>query len=82
MAPSGMIRSTFWYDVTREMRCLAIAGKLEELFPEQARSIETALEGDGRIVFSPDDEQFYQEFEMDQILHDPHAGRACGMRRL
>ncbi len=76
------IRSTFWYDVTRELRRLALSGKLEERFPEQATAMEQALLAGGRIVFSPDEEEFYQEFEMDQILHDPRTGRACGVRRL
>ena len=78
----GLIRSTFWYDLTREMRRLSLEGRLWEVFPERASAIEQALLAGGRIVFSPDEEEFYQEFEMDQILHDPRTGRAAGVRRL
>ncbi len=76
------IRSTFWYDVTREMRRLALDGKLAKLFPDRAGSIQRALLEGGRIVFSPDEEEFYQEFEMDQIFHDPRIGKTAGVRRL
>ncbi len=78
----GAIRSTFWYDVTRELRRLALDGRLEERLPQQASAIQQALCAGGRIVFSPDEEEYYQEFEMDQIMHDPRTGRACGVRRL
>ena len=78
----GKIHSTFWYDVTREMRRLALVGKLTEFFPERAGPIRRALEGGGRIVFSPDEDEFYQEFEVDHIFHDPRTGRAAGVRRL
>ena len=76
------IRSTFWYDVTREMRRLAQKGRLEEAFPDRARAIDRILRGGGRIVFSPDEEEFYEELVMDQVLLDPNTGKTCGVRRL
>lgn len=76
------IRSTFWYDVTHEMRRLALAGKLEESYPNEALAIVTALTAGGRIVFSAEDEQFYQEFEMDRVLHDPATGKTLAVRSL
>ncbi len=78
----GSIRSTFWYDVTRELRRLALRGQLEERYPDKATAIREALQANGRIVFSPDEEELFQEFEVDHILHDPRTGRACGVRRL
>ena len=30
----------------------------------------------------PDDEEFYQEFEMDKVFHDPRIGKTAGVRRL
>ncbi len=78
----SLIRSTFWYDVTREMRRLSLEGVLKERFPKQAGAIQETLLTGGRVVFSPDDEEFYQEFEVDGVLHDPRTGKARGVRRL
>ena len=78
----GTIRSTFWYDVTREMRRAALDGRLENLYPEHAESIRQALLDGGSIVFSPDEGEFYRGFELDQILHDPGLGQTTGVRRL
>ena len=71
-----------WYDLTRELRRLELRGVLEERYPREARSIRAALAAGGRIVFSPDDEQFYQEFVMDRFLRDPGTGRTMAVRRL
>ncbi len=76
------IRSTYWYDVTREMRRLALDERLSQVFPGRAASIRRILLDGGRIIFSPDEEEFYQEFEMDQVFHDPRTGRTSGVRRL
>ncbi len=78
----GTTRSAFWYDVTREMRRLALKGRLDECFPTQTAQIQDVLLGGGRIIFSPDDEGYYRELELDQILHDPRTGRSSGLRRL
>ncbi|MEM7166680.1 MAG: hypothetical protein AAF581_14530 [Planctomycetota bacterium] len=77
-----MARSESWYDLTRELRQLALRGTLDERYPQEARSIRAALVAGGRIVFSPDDEQFYQEFVMDRFLRDPASGRMMAVRRL
>lgn len=76
------VRPDSWYDLTRELRRLALRGTLEERYPAEARSIRNALVHGGRIVFSPDDEQFYQEFPMDRFLRDPGTGRTMAVRRL
>ncbi len=76
------IRSRSLYDVTREMRRLALCGRLDEEHPDVADSVRTALEVGGRIVFSPDEERYYQEFEMDQVFQDPHTGKMSGVRKL
>lgn len=76
------ISSTFWYDVTYEMRRLALAGDLGERYPKQARTIIAALTSGGRIVFSPEDGNFYQESHADQVLHDPRTGRTLAVRQL
>ncbi|MGE3165184.1 MAG: hypothetical protein AB7O52_09790 [Planctomycetota bacterium] len=72
----------FWYDVTYEMRRLALAGKLEDRYPKQVKAILAALTSGGRIVFSPEDDSFYQEFEADHVLHDPRTGKTLAVRQL
>ena len=74
--------SSSWYDVTRELRRLAISGRLADSHPESAAKIQTALEKGGRIVFSPQDEVFFQEFDMDEFLHDPGTGKTMAVRKL
>ncbi|MFN0056967.1 MAG: hypothetical protein ACKVX7_00790 [Planctomycetota bacterium] len=76
------IRPTFWYDVTREMRQLVLKGKLTAAFPTRASGFERALLEGGRIVYSPDEDDYYQEIEMDQLFQDPQTGRTCGVRKI
>jgi len=76
------IRSRSLYDVTREMRRLALCGRLEEFHADLSESIRAALDVGGRIVFSPDEERYYQEFEMDQVFQDPRTGKMSGVRKL
>ena len=79
---SSQIRKTFTYDVTREMRRLALRGELLDRYPIQGRRIEATLRHGGRIVFSPNDEEFYEELDLDRVIVDPRSGRATGVRRL
>ncbi|MCI0651315.1 MAG: hypothetical protein L0Z55_05485 [Planctomycetes bacterium] len=76
------VRSTSWYDVTREMRRIAKDGRLDELYPEAARGIQRTLDSGGRVLFSYDDEEFYQELDTVEVFLDASTGRACGVRRL
>lgn len=80
-AVAGIYPST-WYDMTREMRRLALRGSLRRHFPAQAAAIEAALRRGGRIVFDPEDEQFYQDYTVDRVLHDPATGRTLAVRRI
>lgn len=75
-------RSAIWYDVTHEMRRLAIGGRLHRALPLRAASIEQVLRAGGRVVFSADEEEFYQQLDMDHVYTDPHSGRALGLRKL
>ncbi|MEM7261644.1 MAG: hypothetical protein AAF488_06605 [Planctomycetota bacterium] len=76
------IRSRSLYDVTREMRRLALSGRLELRCPDVASAVREALETGGRIVFSPDENTYFQEFDMDHVFEDPRTGRRTGVRKL
>ncbi len=76
------MQSEFLYDLTREMRRRAIDGSLDSRFPGRADTIEKALSRGQRILFAPDDEEFYVETPLDRIIHDEGTGRTIGARRL
>lgn len=76
------MESGHFYDLTREMRRLALTGALESRYPDKSEPITEALERGRRILFAPDDEQIYVETPTDRVLTDDRTGRAFGALRI
>ena len=72
----------FLYDVSRELRRKAIAGRIADEFPRSAPRIESALAAGRRVFFDIEEEQFFVEAPVDRVFRDFHTGRPIGAQRL
>ena len=72
----------FLYDVSRELRRQALAGRIADEFPRSAPRLESALAEGRRVFFEIEEEQFFVEAPVDRVFRDFHTGRPIGAQRL
>ncbi|MDE0961218.1 MAG: hypothetical protein OSB09_10595 [Planctomycetota bacterium] len=70
------------YDLSWEMRRIALSEDFETVPPRLRMQVVEALSKGQRIWFAPDDEGLYVERKLDRVFRDPGQGRPVGGQRL
>lgn len=70
------------YDLSWEMRRMALSEDFEKVTPLLRTQLVEALSTGQRIWFAPDDEAMYVERKLDRVFRDPGQGRPVGGQRI
>jgi len=70
------------YDLSRQMRRVALAEDFGTVPPRLRNQRVEALSKGHRIWFAPDDEGLYLEQKLDRVFRDPGQGKLVGGQRL